>query len=48
MGEISVTLPDGSALKLEAGASGADAAATIGPGLRRDALSGSCVTTPPT
>jgi threonyl-tRNA synthetase len=35
---ISVTLPDGSALELPDGATGADAAAAIGPGLARAAL----------
>jgi threonyl-tRNA synthetase len=35
---ITVTLPDGMALALEDGATGADAAAAIGPGLARDAL----------
>jgi threonyl-tRNA synthetase len=35
---ISVTLPDGKALELEDGATGADAAAAIGPGLARAAL----------
>jgi threonyl-tRNA synthetase len=35
---ISVTLPDGSALQLSDGATGADAAAAIGPGLARAAL----------
>ena len=35
---FSIELPDGSALKLPAGASGADAAASIGPGLARAAL----------
>jgi threonyl-tRNA synthetase len=35
---ITVTLPDGKALELAAGASGADAAAAIGPGLARAAL----------
>ncbi|MGH2952458.1 MAG: threonine--tRNA ligase [Solirubrobacterales bacterium] len=38
MARITVKLPDGSPLELEAGASGADAAAAIGPRLRRDAL----------
>ena len=35
---VTVTLPDGKALELEAGATGADAAAAIGPGLARAAL----------
>ncbi|HLH14025.1 MAG TPA: threonine--tRNA ligase [Solirubrobacteraceae bacterium] len=35
---ITVTLPDGNALQLPDGASGADAAAAIGPGLARAAL----------
>jgi threonyl-tRNA synthetase len=35
---ITVTLPDGAALELEDGATGADAAAAIGPGLARAAL----------
>ena len=35
---MTVTLPDGSALELDAGATGADAAAAIGPRLARDAL----------
>jgi threonyl-tRNA synthetase len=35
---IKVKLPDGSELELEEGASGADAAKAIGPGLARDAL----------
>jgi threonyl-tRNA synthetase len=35
---LTVTLPDGSPLELESGASGADAAAAIGPGLARAAL----------
>src|SRR5206468_8662650 len=35
---ISVTLPDGKSLQLPDGASGADAAAAIGPGLARAAL----------
>ena len=35
---ITVTLPDGTALELEDGATGADAAAAIGPGLARAAL----------
>ncbi len=38
MASITVKLPDGSALELDAGASGGDAAAAIGPGLARDAL----------
>src|SRR3954447_18466268 len=37
-GKISVTLPDGKPLELPAGASGADAAAAIGPGLAKAAL----------
>ena len=36
--QIKVELPDGSELELEAGATGADAAAAIGPGLARAAL----------
>lgn len=36
--EITVKLPDGSPLELAAGASGADAAAAIGPRLAKDAL----------
>jgi threonyl-tRNA synthetase len=36
--KIVVTLPDGKALELPAGASGADAAAAIGPGLAKAAL----------
>jgi threonyl-tRNA synthetase len=36
--KITVTLPDGKPLELPAGASGADAAAAIGPGLARAAL----------
>ncbi len=36
--KLKVTLPDGSALDLEAGATGADAAAAIGPGLAKAAL----------
>jgi threonyl-tRNA synthetase len=35
---LTVTLPDGNALELPAGATGADAAAAIGPGLARAAL----------
>ncbi|MDX6605170.1 MAG: threonyl-tRNA synthetase, partial [Solirubrobacterales bacterium] len=35
---ITVTLPDGKPLELPAGASGADAAAAIGPGLAKAAL----------
>ncbi len=35
---VQVTLPDGTALELEDGASGADAAAAIGPGLAKAAL----------
>jgi threonyl-tRNA synthetase len=38
MADLTVKLPDGSALALEPGATGADAAAAIGPGLARDAL----------
>jgi threonyl-tRNA synthetase len=38
MASISIKLPDGSDLELPEGASGADAAAGIGPGLARDAL----------
>lgn len=38
MAAITVQLPDGSPLELEEGASGADAAAAIGPGLARAAL----------
>jgi threonyl-tRNA synthetase len=38
MAAITVTLPDGKALELEPGASGADAAAAIGPGLAKAAL----------
>jgi threonyl-tRNA synthetase len=37
-GKITVTLPDGKPLELAAGATGADAAAAIGPGLARAAL----------
>ncbi len=36
--KLTVTLPDGKALELAAGASGADAAAAIGPGLAKAAL----------
>jgi len=36
--KIVVTLPDGTPLELDAGATGADAAAAIGPGLARAAL----------
>src|SRR6476620_3557827 len=36
--KLSVTLPDGKVLELPAGASGADAAAAIGPGLAKAAL----------
>jgi threonyl-tRNA synthetase len=35
---ITVTLPDGKPLRLEDGATGADAAAAIGPGLAKAAL----------
>ena len=35
---VTVTLPDGALLELEDGATGADAAAAIGPGLARAAL----------
>ena len=35
---VTVTLPDGKALELQDGATGADAAAAIGPGLARAAL----------
>ena len=35
---VTVTLPDGEALELQDGATGADAAAAIGPGLARAAL----------
>src|ERR1700677_5066036 len=35
---VTVTLPDGKALELNDGATGADAAAAIGPGLARAAL----------
>ena len=38
MAKLTVTLPDGSPLELAAGATGADAAAAIGPRLARDAL----------
>ncbi|MEO7197843.1 MAG: threonine--tRNA ligase [Solirubrobacterales bacterium] len=38
MSNLTVSLPDGSPLELEAGATGADAAAAIGPGLARAAL----------
>jgi threonyl-tRNA synthetase len=38
MANLTVSLPDGSPLELEAGATGADAAAAIGPGLARAAL----------
>jgi threonyl-tRNA synthetase len=38
MADLTVTLPDGSPLELAAGATGADAAAAIGPRLARDAL----------
>ncbi len=38
MTKLTVTLPDGSPLELAAGATGADAAAAIGPRLARDAL----------
>lgn len=38
MAELTVRLPDGSSLQLEPGATGADAAAAIGPGLARAAL----------
>jgi threonyl-tRNA synthetase len=38
MGSITVKLPDGSPLELSEGATGADAAAAIGPRLARDAL----------
>ncbi len=36
--KLTVTLPDGKALELPAGATGADAAAAIGPGLAKAAL----------
>jgi len=38
MATITVKLPDGSPLELDEGASGADAAAAIGPGLAKAAL----------
>jgi threonyl-tRNA synthetase len=38
MGSITVKLPDGSPLELDEGATGADAAAAIGPRLAKDAL----------
>ena len=38
MSQITVTLPDGSPLELDSGATGADAAAAIGPGLAKAAL----------
>ena len=38
MDQVTVTLPDGTPLELERGASGADAAAAIGPGLAKAAL----------
>jgi threonyl-tRNA synthetase len=38
MADLTVKLPDGSDLELSDGASGADAAAAIGPGLARDAI----------
>ena len=38
MTPITLTLPDGAALELPDGSSGADAAAAIGPGLARAAL----------
>jgi threonyl-tRNA synthetase len=38
MAEVTVKLPDGSSLALPEGATGADAAGAIGPGLARDAL----------
>ena len=38
MASITVRLPDGSPLELEEGATGADAAAAIGPRLAKDAL----------
>ncbi len=38
MAQITVTLPDGSPLELDSGATGADAAAAIGPGLAKAAL----------
>ncbi len=36
--KLTVTLPDGKPLELPAGATGADAAAAIGPGLAKAAL----------
>jgi len=36
--QLTVSLPDGSARELTTGATGADLAADIGPGLARDAL----------
>ena len=38
MSALTVTLPDGSPLELDPGATGADAAAAIGPGLAKAAL----------
>jgi threonyl-tRNA synthetase len=38
MADVTVKLPDGSSLELPRGATGADAAGAIGPGLARDAL----------
>ena len=38
MADLTVKLPDGSPLELPAGATGADAAAVVGPRLARDAL----------
>jgi threonyl-tRNA synthetase len=38
MADLTVKLPDGSSLELPRGATGADAAGAIGPGLARDAL----------
>ncbi|MGB6424298.1 MAG: threonine--tRNA ligase [Solirubrobacterales bacterium] len=38
MSALTIKLPDGNALELDAGASGADAAAAIGPGLAKAAL----------
>ncbi|MEA2186564.1 MAG: threonyl-tRNA synthetase, partial [Solirubrobacteraceae bacterium] len=38
MRAVNVTLPDGTELELPDGATGADAAAAIGPGLARAAL----------
>src|SRR4051812_30101645 len=38
MAQINLKLPDGTLLELEGGATGADAAAAIGPGLARAAL----------